>query len=153
MVSALGRTNGTDTDGSGIVDPDESTLPLSPPSTHCARYTSDATYPLDMCGKGPAVLVAQAFLWAFQHNLVIDGYFGPSTADAVRNFQLFRGLEVDGLIGPRTWRALTSAFTCGTDTNHSGLIDPDEIELSPLNFTDFYLFLIACHRSGSSTQS
>jgi len=76
---------------------------------------------------------------------VIDGYFGPSTADAVRNFQLFRGLEVDGLIGPRTWRALTSAFTCGTDTNHSGQIDPDEIELSPLHFADFYRFLIACH--------
>lgn len=35
-----------------------------------------------------------------------DGEFGPQTALEVRAYQEFRGLEVDGIIGPETWRAL-----------------------------------------------
>jgi len=146
---AAGR-NGTDNDGSGIVDPDESTYgQLSPPATTCARYRTNDQYPIRLCDKGPAVLVAQAFVWAFEHNLEIDGYFGPQTDVAVRNYQSHNGLEVDGLIGPRTWRAITSGFTCGTDDDQSGLIDPDEIDRSPRDFPDFYAFLIECF--GSTT--
>jgi peptidoglycan hydrolase-like protein with peptidoglycan-binding domain len=37
----------------------------------------------------------------------IDGRYGPLTRGAVVQFQASRGLEVDGVVGPQTWTALT----------------------------------------------
>ena len=36
----------------------------------------------------------------------IDGNFGPETENAVKQFQLDRGLESDGIIGPATYKTL-----------------------------------------------
>lgn len=36
----------------------------------------------------------------------LDGIFGNQTRIAVRNYQLSRGLSVDGIIGCNTWRSL-----------------------------------------------
>lgn len=42
-------------------------------------------------------------------NLATDGVFGPFTLDAVRRFQRFMRLNVDGVVGARTWAALNFA--------------------------------------------
>jgi len=36
----------------------------------------------------------------------IDGMFGPLTQGAVKAFQRHTGLDVDGMVGPHTWKAL-----------------------------------------------
>jgi murein L,D-transpeptidase YcbB/YkuD len=35
-----------------------------------------------------------------------SGVFGPKTNDAVRQFQRDNGLQVDGIVGKNTWKAL-----------------------------------------------
>jgi len=37
------------------------------------------------------------------------GTFGPGTESAIRTFQAARGIGVDGLVGPDTWRAMVAA--------------------------------------------
>ncbi len=39
----------------------------------------------------------------------IDGRFGPQTLESVKRFQRKQDLKVDGIVGPRTWKALQSA--------------------------------------------
>ena len=39
-----------------------------------------------------------------------DGRIGPKTRDAIMTFQRLRGLDDDGIVGPRTRRALREAF-------------------------------------------
>ncbi|MGH2717586.1 MAG: N-acetylmuramoyl-L-alanine amidase [Actinomycetota bacterium] len=39
----------------------------------------------------------------------LGGWFGPSTEQATRAFQQSRGLDVDGIVGEATWKALVDA--------------------------------------------
>jgi hypothetical protein len=39
-------------------------------------------------------------------NLTVDGRFGPQTEAAVRDFQKFAGVPIDGIAGAETWKAL-----------------------------------------------
>jgi hypothetical protein len=42
-------------------------------------------------------------------NLSDDGFFGGQTEAAVRNFQRTHNMVPDGIVGPKTWRALDTA--------------------------------------------
>jgi N-acetyl-anhydromuramyl-L-alanine amidase AmpD len=57
--------------------------------------------------RGWLVKRLQRLLRAARHDPgPIDGIFGGQTESAVRSFQTARGLEVDGIVGPATWKAL-----------------------------------------------
>lgn len=55
--------------------------------------------------KGPLVKTLQAKLSRFSE-IDMDGLFGPQTKRAVENFQQQNKLINDGIVGPRTWSAL-----------------------------------------------
>lgn len=55
---------------------------------------------------GHPVRSLQCLLRADGYDIAADGVFGPPTEAAVRAFQSRRGLDVDGSVGPNTWRAL-----------------------------------------------
>ena len=53
--------------------------------------------------KGPEVQWLQARLNAHGAGLEVDGSFGAATEEAVKAFQQSKGLEADGIVGPKTW--------------------------------------------------
>ncbi len=64
-------------------------------------------YPLLRNGdRGNFVYLLQFILNQYGYNLSVDGIFGSRTLNAVRNFQQTNSLNVDGLVGPNTWRTL-----------------------------------------------
>ncbi|WP_369170964.1 peptidoglycan-binding protein [Streptomyces sp. R28] len=56
--------------------------------------------------SGQAVKAAQTQLNVYGYGLAVDGAFGSGTKSAVVAFQENHHLQVDGVIGPETWRAL-----------------------------------------------
>lgn len=54
----------------------------------------------------PGIRRAQQRLRDRGWRISVDGYYGPQTEDVVTSFQREKGLTVDGLLGPQTWRAL-----------------------------------------------
>ncbi len=82
----------------------------------CRRYAGDidpgdeAARPssLRRGKRGSDVRILQRLLTKHGHALAIDGVFGPGTEAAVRRFQAQRGLEVDGIVGPRTLEAMAT---------------------------------------------
>jgi len=74
-----------------------------------ARFTlqtKTARPALKLGSIGEAVKLLQARLNAHGAKLKVDGLFGPKTHDVVRWFQGTKGLVIDGIVGPRTWKAL-----------------------------------------------
>lgn len=55
---------------------------------------------------GRDVRTIQRALRRTGHRLALDGHYGPETDVAVTRFQRKHGLEPDGIVGPRTWKAL-----------------------------------------------
>jgi peptidoglycan hydrolase-like protein with peptidoglycan-binding domain len=62
--------------------------------------------PIRQGNSGSAVRAAQAALNAHGYSLAVDGSFGPATNNAVRSYQSYYRLTIDGIVGPQTWRKL-----------------------------------------------
>ncbi|MEM0906769.1 MAG: peptidoglycan-binding domain-containing protein [Pseudomonadota bacterium] len=61
---------------------------------------------LEFGSTGEGVRELQKRLVAFGFRIDVDGDFAVETDDAVRRFQAFSRMNVDGVVGNRTWRAL-----------------------------------------------
>jgi len=57
--------------------------------------------------------IQTALSWNQYDSGLIDGSYGPLTADAVTRFQTDRKIEIDGITGPETWGALGLTDWCG----------------------------------------
>jgi len=98
----------------------------------CDDYVpADDAYPIQRCDHGFGVFGTQLMLARRGFDIEVDGYFGPATEYAVRQFQASASLEVDGLIGPATWTALYDESLPGVDNNDNGMVDPWELILDP----------------------
>ena len=91
------------TDSPGFADAalatgDATSSPSSPSPPPTLRVTSNH----------PEVATMQHLLSEAGHPLEEDGLFGQATLEAVKRFQHRHGLRPDGIVGPRTWSALTS---------------------------------------------
>ena len=76
----------------------------------CPTYVDNpGRYPVRLCQRGAAVVQVQAHLVRHGFDIDVDGYFGPATEAAVRDFQADHGLDADGLVGPLTWPALSGS--------------------------------------------
>lgn len=72
---------------------------------------------LKLGSRGPMVGDLQAKLAVLGiYRSTIDGHFGPKTQAAVKNFQAFKGLGVDGVVGPQTWFALSVSASPGNSS-------------------------------------
>lgn len=74
-------------------------------------------YPLRRGSSGENVTYIQTALNAIRNVvpsirlLDIDGVFGAQTEGAVKEFQTYYGLDVDGVVGPLTWQAINIEFS------------------------------------------
>lgn len=77
------------------------------------QYAGHSTTLTEQYGVGASVeAVAEIQCLVKKHGFDpngIDGSFGPNTKSAVQEFQRARGLDDDGVVGPKTWRELRAA--------------------------------------------
>lgn len=79
-------------------------------ATNAPSKTETSLKTLKIGSKGDSVKLAQTLLNSKGYSLVVDGIFGAKTDAAVRDFQqknIDKCVMVDGIIGRRTWQALT----------------------------------------------
>lgn len=78
-------------------------------------------------GYSAGVEQLQNNLLALGFFCVLDGYFGPETQQAVRDFQYtWGGLTVDGIVGPMTAAAIDSAVNLLLKDQWNASADPME---------------------------
>lgn len=87
-----------------IPDPD----PIPTPKTikKCTVELEELSYGC----KSPSVETMQNLLADVGIELDVDGNFGPDTERALKEFQKRYKLTVDGICGPKTWKALIEAI-------------------------------------------
>lgn len=75
-------------------------------SSECTGYTAAVQLPIERCDTGGAVKTAQTKLKEAGYKTQVDGYFGPSMAKAVFEYQTAKSLQKTGLIDEATWQSL-----------------------------------------------
>lgn len=110
-VRAFQQSKGLNADG--IVDKETWTALAADPASAPETVQSDAAVPgnpptlLNKGAVGSKVKTLQVRLEIQGYDPgPIDGIFGARTATAVKNFQKFKGLTVDGMVDETTWKAL-----------------------------------------------
>ena len=94
-----------------ISTPKTSTTGTTPTTSAGVAAPTTALKPGD---TGPEVRVLQRALAHLGYSPgTIDGQYGPSTTQAVKNFQTAHGLTADGVCGPKTIAALKNALKTG----------------------------------------
>ena len=73
--------------------------------------------------KRDAVRRMQGLLQRAGYKVDDDGFFGQDTYEAVRVFQRGRGLLVDGIVGPDTWKALEEGLDDGASPVSANVLD------------------------------
>jgi hypothetical protein len=81
--------------------------PHGPPPAPTTNPAYPGT-PIEVGARGSHVRTIQAQLRHRGWDISVDGAFGPATRQVVKRFQERQGLTADGIVGPRTWRALWS---------------------------------------------
>lgn len=71
---------------------------------------------------GPDVSAWQKFLNASGFSVVVNGVFDAATELATKSYQAAKGLEDDGVVGPKTWATVPAApVDTATATNEAGI--------------------------------
>lgn len=83
--------------------------PAPTPATNWMEKLMQTLPELRRGAIGRSVTRAQALANVYGTGLTEDGNFGPATDSAVRQLQKRFGLDVDGIVGPKTWAALLTA--------------------------------------------
>ncbi|MFD0687808.1 CHAP domain-containing protein [Actinomadura fibrosa] len=76
--------------------------------------TSAPAWPGRLLRQPPVMSGADVRTWQARMrdrgwSLDVDGEYGPASEEVCRGFQSEKGLEVDGVVGPETWRAAWTA--------------------------------------------
>ncbi len=95
----------------GLVQPQKYSQSVGKnPAKSGGKFDKYSTQPLPTLyfgSSGVAVRALQRLLVSNGYTVRVDGIFGALTETAVKAFQNQRNLAVDGVVGQRTWRALT----------------------------------------------
>lgn len=109
-----------------------SPAPQSPAAPGSAP-TSGAQPTIRQGDTGSSVKAWQLLLQTLGSNIVgtADGIFGPATATATKAYQTARGLQADGVVGPKTWSTAMAEANAKTGNPPPVVVSPPPIVVVP----------------------
>jgi hypothetical protein len=91
--------------------------PIKPEPKKCTDYVENVQMPVIYCDSGPKVLRIQQALNIQGYSVDPDGYYGPGTRKAVKQYQSANQLSPTGQVDMTTWRALIDKSFPNTNNN------------------------------------